>query len=282
VRVAVVGHVEWGTFARVARFPSPGEILHAEDAFDEAGGGGAVAAVQLVKLGAEVDFFCALGDDDVGARARARLEGLGVRVWAAVRPRPHRRVLVLLDPQAERTIIVLGARLWPERGDPLPWERLTGAAGVYVTAGDAGALAAARAAGVLVATARARDTLQAARVPLDALVFSEGDPGERVDPAALHPRPRLALATRGAQGGRWQADGGETGTWRAARPPGPPADAYGCGDSFAAALTFALAGGRPLPAALELAARCGAACLTGAGPYAGQLDLRRPSGTDLP
>jgi ribokinase len=50
-------------------------------------------------------------------------------------------------------------------------------------------------------------------------------------------------------------------------------DAYGCGDSFAAGLTFALGRGDELDGALDLAARCGAACLAGRGPYAGQLRL---------
>jgi len=53
--------------------------------------------------------------------------------------------------------------------------------------------------------------------------------------------------------------------------PGPIADAYGCGDAFAAGLTYALARGDPPDDALALAARCGAAVLTGRGPYAGQL-----------
>ena len=57
--------------------------------------------------------------------------------------------------------------------------------------------------------------------------------------------------------------------------PGPVSDAYGCGDSFAAGLTFGLGEGRPLAGALVLAARCGAACLTGRGPFAGQLTADR-------
>ena len=65
-RVAVVGHVEWVDFVPVERFPAPGEILHARGAFTRAGGGGAVVAVALARLGAEVDFFCALGDDRLG------------------------------------------------------------------------------------------------------------------------------------------------------------------------------------------------------------------------
>jgi len=48
-------------------------------------------------------------------------------------------------------------------------------------------------------------------------------------------------------------------------------DAYGAGDSFAAALCFALARGDALDDALALAARAGAAVVTGAGPYAAQL-----------
>jgi ribokinase len=48
-------------------------------------------------------------------------------------------------------------------------------------------------------------------------------------------------------------------------------DFYGCGDSFAAGLTYGLGAGLPIGEAVELAARCGAACATGRGPYEGQL-----------
>jgi ribokinase len=48
-------------------------------------------------------------------------------------------------------------------------------------------------------------------------------------------------------------------------------DAYGCGDCFAAGVTYGLAEGRSLDDAVALGARCGAAVLTGRGPYAGQL-----------
>jgi ribokinase len=48
-------------------------------------------------------------------------------------------------------------------------------------------------------------------------------------------------------------------------------DTYGAGDSFAAALAFALAGGDDLPAAVALAARAGSAVIGGGGPYAAQL-----------
>jgi ribokinase len=53
--------------------------------------------------------------------------------------------------------------------------------------------------------------------------------------------------------------------------PGPRKDAFGCGDSFAGGLTYGLADGRGVDEALELAARCGAYCYTGRGPYERQL-----------
>ena len=50
MKLAVVGHVEWIEFLRVPHVPAAGEILHASDSWAEPGGGGAVAAVQLLKL----------------------------------------------------------------------------------------------------------------------------------------------------------------------------------------------------------------------------------------
>jgi sugar/nucleoside kinase (ribokinase family) len=45
-------------------------------------------------------------------------------------------------------------------------------------------------------------------------------------------------------------------------PPGPPRDSYGCGDSFAAAFTFALASEASVTEAADLGARWGAKALT--------------------
>jgi len=77
--------------------------------------------------------------------------------------------------------------------------------------------------------------------------------------------------TDGARGGTYRGRSGETGSWAPVSPPGAPVDSYGCGDSFAAGLTYALGAGLEVPAALALAARCGAVCLTGRGPYGRQL-----------
>src|SRR5919108_3903258 len=137
-RVAVVGHVEWVEFARVPHVPQPGEIVHATEWWQEAGGGGAVSAVQLAKLAGGAEFFTALAEDDLGRRARERLTELGVTVHAARRPGAQRRGVVHLDGDGERTITILGARIVPAGDDDLPWERLDDVDAVYFTGGVGG------------------------------------------------------------------------------------------------------------------------------------------------
>src|SRR5579859_7749592 len=111
-RLAVVGHVEWVDFIPVSRMPRPGEVLHAEGAaFSRAAGGGGVAAVVLAELGADVDFFCALGDDAHGHAAAEQLAERGVDARVAWRSQPTRRALTLLEGAGERTIVTIGERL---------------------------------------------------------------------------------------------------------------------------------------------------------------------------
>jgi ribokinase len=270
-RVAVVGHVEWVEFARVPHMPKAGEIVHATEWWQESGGGGAVAAVQLAKLAGAADFFTALGDDALGARARARLEELGVTVHAATREGPQRRGFVHLDGDGERTISILGERIVPYGDDDLPWERLDGADAVYFTGGDEGALRHARRARRLVATPRAYDTLVHAGVKLDALVRSAHDPGEQQAEERLDPPPDLVVSTAGKEGGEWVGKDHTTHTWKAAELPGPKRDSYGAGDSFAAGLTYALGADMEPEDALHLAARCGAHKLSGRAAYDNQL-----------
>ena len=276
MRAAVVGHVEWIEFARVESVPAPGEIVHALESWQEPGGGGAVAAAQMARLTGGAMFFTALGDDELGHRAHRELERLGLDVEVAWRDEPQRRGFVYVDAAGERTITVIGNRLGPRGEDPLRWEALGEADAVYFTAGDARAARAARAARTMVATARGLETLAEADVELDALVASGKDAGERYARGDLPTEPALVVRTAGASGGEWERADGERGRYPATPLPGPVADAYGCGDSFAAGFTIGLGKGMAVGEALALAARCGAACLTGRGPYSGQLRADPP------
>ena len=259
MRIAVVGHVEWVEFARVERMPFRGEIVHAQERWEEPAGGGAVGAVELARLGASVEFFTALGDDELGRRAHERLTALGVRVHAQLHDEPTRRAFTLVDREGERTIVVLGEKLRP--AGPLP---LGVFAAVDFVSGDPAALESAREAPVLVATARELAMLRESRIGLDVLVGSGEDAGERYEAGDLDPPPAVVVTTYGARGGRVEPGGA---AFDAAPAPGPIADAYGCGDSFTAALVYALAGGAELAEALTLAARCGAAALTRRGAH---------------
>jgi ribokinase len=268
LRVGVVGHTEWVELAVVARVPRPGEILEAAEVFRRPGGGGGVAAVQLRRMAGHALFLTALGIDGAAEVARRQLgERYAVEVHAATREVPQRRAFTHLDAAGERTITVLGERIVPHGDDDLPWERIADLDAVYFTGGDAAALRRTRAARVVVATPRASSALATAGVQIDALVASSADAGEDVGSLAMTPPPRLLVLTEGAAGGRWEATDGTSGRWAAAEPPGPPVDAFGCGDTFAAGLTYALGAGRPRDEALAFAARCGAHCLAGRGPY---------------
>ena len=271
MKVAVVGHVEWVQFARVSHVPRAGEVAHASEAFEEPAGGGAVVAVQLARLAGASLLVTALGDDDQGHRSLARLRQLGVQVSHAAPTARTRRAVTLVDDARERTITTFGERLQPLGADrALPWPRLAEMDAVYFTAGDLDALRAARAARVLVANPRARDALGHG-IELDALVLSDEDQIERDEAHRAEREAGLVVLTDGSRGGHYRTRDGRSGRWRAAAAPGQPVDSYGCGDSFAAGLTYGLGAGMSVPDALALAARCGATCLTGHGPYERQL-----------
>ncbi len=273
-KVAVVGHVEWVTFARVDHSPTPGEIVHAEEPFEEPAGGGGVAAVQLARLAGKAVLITALGEDEHGRRSVERLKELGVEVWAAQRPEPTRTATTLVDRNRERTITTFGERLEPMLADAdIPWGELAQMDAVYFTAGDTAAMQAARTARVLVSSPRALHALGHG-IELDALVLSADDAEERQEAARAERDAKLVVFTDGGHGGSYRGRDGESGTWPAAALPGEPRDSYGCGDSFAAGLTYGLGMGLAVHDALALAARCGAVCLTGRGPYERQLTAR--------
>ncbi|MFN2545333.1 MAG: PfkB family carbohydrate kinase [Actinomycetota bacterium] len=271
MRLAVVGHVEWVQFLRVERMPSPGDIVHAVEAWEEPAGGGPGAGVQLAKLGGSCALFTALGDDDLGHRSEEELRLRGLEVHTVYRSEAQRRAVTFIDGRGERAITIVGQRLHATADDPLPWGTLDEVAGVYFTAGDPGALRHARRAKVLVCTARVLEQLRPSGVQLDAIVGSEEDESEQYETGDLHPVPHLAVLTRGKDGGRFSIDGAEWRTYPPTSIPGPIVDTYGAGDSFAAGLTYGLAVHGEPERAIEVAARCGAAVLTGRGPYTAQL-----------
>lgn len=261
MRCAVVGHCEWVEFARVPRWPEAGAIVHASEVWSEPAGGGPVHARQLALLAGRCELFTAFGRDDPGRAAARRLANLSVDVHVQhPGTGPTRRAWTHVDDTGERTITVLGEKLLPF--GPLP---LDGYDLVFFVSGDAEALRSARRARFLAATLRQQEVLHEAGVPIDLLVGSRNDDREHYDGSL---DAGLLVLTDGPNGGSANGE-----PFAAAALPGPIVDTYGAGDSFGAALAFALARGDALQDALSLAARAGAAVITGRGPYTSQLDL---------
>ena len=244
MRVAVVGHVEWIEFARVERVPAPGEIVHALEAWEEPAGGGAVAAVQLARLAGECLFLTALGDDALGHRAKRELEALGVRVEAAWRAEPQRRAFVYLD--AERRA--------HDHGDRRAARAARGRSAALGRAATASTPSTSRPATRVPCGRReqparwwrpcARSTRWRRPASSSTRWFRAPTTRASATRRATSTRRRCSSCARPAPAAArsWRPDGTHS-RWAAAPLPGPPVDAYGAGDCFAAGLTYGLAEG---------------------------------------
>jgi len=272
MRVAVIGHVEHITLGRVPRVPRAGEIAHAEQVRTFPGGGGGIAFFQLAKSPGEVHLFTAVGADEAAEQVRSRVESTGARIHLAHRTEPHTRDLVLITPDGERTIVVLGEPLHPEKRDALPWDVLSSCDAAYFTAQDPEALRAARPARLLLVTARRRAALIASGVRADVVVGSGVDPREASSLADYPVRPGALVMTEGAAGGRIETAEGSR-RFAAPRSAAPRGGSYGAGDSFAGALTWYLALGLSVDDACARAAHHGAAVLGSLEPIESQLPL---------
>jgi ribokinase len=250
MRIAVLGHVEHISIGRVPALPTAGSIVHVED-----------------------PRFLPGGDDHAGAEVAGRLATTRAAVHAARRVEPHTRDLVLITPDGERTIFVVGRPLHPRRDDDLPWDVLSTCDAAYFTAEDPAVIAAARAARLLVVTARRRPALVRSGVRADVVVGSVADPREASTLADYPVAPAALVMTEGKDGGTVTT---ALGTARFAAPPRAPdgGGAYGAGDSFAGALVYYLAAGLPVLEACARAAHHGAAVLASIDPLEAQLPLR--------
>ena len=260
--------------ARGPRARRPARSCTSPSSWQEPGGGGAVAAVQLAKLAGEATLYTALGDDEIGHRVEAsswsalgaaRGGGLPARAAAArLRARGRRRrAHDHRDRQPAR----------PAGRDPLPWDELAETDAVYFTAGDVGRRARRpRGRQLVVDRARAGDAGRGGRGARRAGRERAATRASATRPGELEPPPRWWCAPRAR--GR-----------RATRPRDGRArplegDAPARTDQRPLRLRRQLRRGPDLRARRRPAdrrrrstcgARCGAACATGRGPYAGQL-----------
>ena len=81
-RVAVIGSSNTDMVVKTSRFPAPGETVLGGEFFMFPGGKGANQAVAAARIGAEVHFFCVLGDDPFGQQALSGYAREGIRTEA--------------------------------------------------------------------------------------------------------------------------------------------------------------------------------------------------------
>jgi sugar/nucleoside kinase (ribokinase family) len=263
--VVVYGTAAADVVIRVPALPRPGDHLGAEPLGWRLGGSSANIACGLAAAGHRVELIGPVGTD---ALAEALVEGLGRRGVQTHRLRrvegPSPRALILLDPEGERTILVLDHA---SAAASFPVEDLPSAAGadcVYVESYVRFPTALAEGAGdaLLVATPPA---LGQRSWPADVLVGSERQypAGWLASPFAsalplAGARLRWVVVTRGRRG----ADAyGPDGEWHVAARPAKQVDATGAGDAFAAALISGLLAGHGIREAMELGAVQGAAAV---------------------
>ena len=265
LRMAVVGHVEWVTFVGLDNLPQPGTVGHANWTKEEPAGAGAVIAVTMSKLlSTPVDFFTALGKDEIGEKSNQRLKQLGVKTHVAWVDQPTRRGISFVDQHGDRAITVIGDRLEPKSTDKLPWEIFSNINGVFVTATDSKGLENCRKASVLLATPRLTvAVIEKSKIQLDCLIGSAYDQNEKVDTNQLSKKPKLVIKTEADEGCRVMPDK----RYKAVRLSEPVIDTYGCGDTFAAAFSLALTAEWDIHQAISYAAHYGAHCALIKGPY---------------
>ncbi len=256
MKIAVVGHIEWGRFFRVDGMPSVGEIVHASESWEEVAGGGSIAAMQLAQLNGNCIFFTAVGNDELGKKAMEQLLANNVEVCAQVIDNQQTKTIAVhIDKNNERTITVAGDLRPSGQDASLPWDKLAEMDAVYFVSGDVEALEYARHSKVLTSTARIASLLNLGNIQLDALLTSEKDTGEKYNFGDITPEPKLVITTQGKNGGylnnntRYMAE---------IIPQENIIDFYGCGDSFAAGVTYGLASDKDIHNALVVGAHAGA------------------------
>ena len=112
-KIAVIGVCGQSTFLTVDKFHELGETKFAKSCFQEIGGKGSNQAIAAARMGAQVSFLGAVGDDSVGTRCKETLEKEGICGCFAVNPGKETTfAFILTDEKGEnRVTCYTGAEL---------------------------------------------------------------------------------------------------------------------------------------------------------------------------
>ena len=252
--LTVVGSINLDLVATVPRLPRPGETLTGARLDHVPGGKGANQAVAAARLGADVRFVGAVGDDDFGSRAISELRASGVDLSGLLHvDTPTGIALILVDDSGENQIVVV-----PGANHALD------AATVGVGEPDALVCQLETLDEPIEAALRGSDAffcLNAAPArPVPAPILERADliVANSLELEALGSSPMGALfaLTLGAEGALLLEDGVEVA--RATPPSVEAVDGTAAGDAFTACLVVSLVEGRERADALRRACAAGA------------------------
>jgi ribokinase len=106
-RVLVVGSINVDLVVDAARLPAAGETILGGSFGQHQGGKGANQAVAAARAGAAVSMVGAVGEDVLGAEAKAALAAEGIDIDGVVtRPAPTGVALIVVDAAGENQIVV--------------------------------------------------------------------------------------------------------------------------------------------------------------------------------
>jgi ribokinase len=250
--LTVVGSVNLDLVARSERLPRPGETVTGATFARHPGGKGANQAVAAARLGAEVRFVGAVGEDAFAEEALAGLREAGVELDLS-RGGETGVALILVDEQGENEIVVA-----PGANAGLAASPVGGAVLCQLEIPLAPVEEAARSAERFFLNAA-----PARPLPPEVVRAAELVVVNRYELEALPETPRLAALTLGAEGAVLLENGSEVAR---ARPPRVQAvDGTAAGDAFTACLVVSLLEGRDRDDALERACAAGAIAASRAG-----------------
>jgi ribokinase len=237
-RVAIVGSYGVGLTVELDRVPEAGETVVGRTFRRDHGGKGSNQAVGCARLGAEVDFLTAIGDDAFGHDAVALWREEGVRAEAVVMPAATMSAPIFVEPSGQnRIVIVPGALALLGRAHVDAFAERIASADMCVVQLEIPldtalyALEVARRAGV-------RTILNPAPAPAEPIA-------PEVD--YLTPNETEVDAVRGARGTlvlTLGEEGARLGDELVPAFPAAAVDTTGAGDAFTAAFAVALAEGR--------------------------------------
>jgi ribokinase len=243
--LTVVGSVNLDLVARSERLPRPGETLTDATFARFPGGKGANQAVAAARLGAQVRFVGAVGEDAFADEALAGLREAGVD--EAVQLRESTGVALILVDEAGENVIVVAPGANAQLRDPQASGAVLCQLEIPVEAVSA---AATRAKRFFLNAAPARPVTAELVRAAELVVVN------RYELEALPEAPSLTALTLGEEGAALLEGGEEVA--RAAAPRVRALDGTAAGDAFTACLVVSLLEGRDREEALRRACAAGA------------------------